>query len=166
MSQNLSFVRQRGPDLRRSALRLGCAFRGGLHARVLFHGTVDHVLQFFAGLEERNLLGGNVHAVPGLGIAADAGFTLARAEAAESPNLDLIASAQRAHHALEDGLYNDLAVLPSEFRQPGNFIDQVCLGHLARPLSRNNRLPTSTTDTLRFAAGLASLSFRWTSLFS
>src|ERR1035438_10773556 len=34
------------------------------------------------------------------------------------------------------------------------------------PYRETNRLPTSTTDTLRFAARLASLSFRWTSVLS
>ena len=103
----------------------------------LFAVTVDHVLQLFAGLEERNLLGRNFNPVSGLGIATHARFTLADAEAAKSPDFDLIASAQRTYHALEDGLNYDLAVFSSELRPPGNIIDQVCLGHLARPLSRN-----------------------------
>ena len=97
--------------------------------------SVDHILQLFAGLEERNLFGGNLDAVASFGVAPDAGFALAGAEAAETTDLDLVARAQRAHDAFKDRLDDDLAVFTGQFRQPGHLIDQVCLGHFARPFS-------------------------------
>jgi hypothetical protein len=54
---------------------------------VLFAVTVDHVLQRFAGHEERNPLGRNFNPVSGLGIATHARFTVAGAEAAKSPEV-------------------------------------------------------------------------------
>src|SRR6516164_2380649 len=94
---------------------------------------VNHILQFLAWLEEGYFLGGNFHAVAGLGIASDARLTLTRAKAAEPAYLNLVARPQRSHDALEDGFDDDLAVLAGQFRKPGNLIDQVCLGHLVRP---------------------------------
>ena len=95
---------------------------------------VDHVFQFLAGLKEGNLLGRNFYAVAGLGVAADARLALPGAEAAEATNLDLVAGAQRAHHALKDCFDNDFAVLAGQFRQAGDFVDQICLGHRCSPL--------------------------------
>ena len=98
--------------------------------------AVDHVLQLLAGLEERNLLGGNFDAVAGLGVASHARLALPGAEAAEAADLNLVARAQRAHHALKDCFDNDFAVLAGQFRQAGHFVDQICLGHCCSPLAR------------------------------
>src|SRR5664279_5318208 len=64
--------------------------------------TVDHVLQFLAGLEEGDLLGRNFDAVAGFGIASDAGFALPGAEAAKAANFNLVARAQGTHYAVKD----------------------------------------------------------------
>src|SRR5579884_1413437 len=90
-----------------SAWRRG---RGGIVAGVY------QVFEFLAGLEERNFLGRHLDAVAGLGVAPDAGFALARTEAAKAADLDLIAGAQRAHDAVEDGLDDDFAVIAGQFR--------------------------------------------------
>src|SRR5215472_9179585 len=95
---------------------------------------IDKVFQLFAGLEEGDLLGGDVHAVAGLGVAADPGLSLPRAEATEAADLDLVAHAQRTHNTVKDRLYNDFAVLARQLRQPGDFIDQIRFGHVASPL--------------------------------
>src|SRR5678815_5330842 len=86
-------------------LRLGISRRGFFGGR---RGVVHHILQFLARLEIRNLFGGHFDARSGLGIAPDAGLPLARAEAAEAADLDLVAAAQGFHDAVEDGLDDDL----------------------------------------------------------
>src|ERR1035438_1619834 len=72
--------------------------------------TVDHILQLLARLEEGDLLSGDLDTIAGLGIASDAGLALPGAEAAKAADLNLVACAQGAHHALKDGLYNNFAV--------------------------------------------------------
>ena len=138
--------------------------RSGLGRGMLFGGVVDHVLQLLAGLEERDLLSGNFYAVAGLGVPSYARFALAGAEAAEAADLDLVAGAQRAHDALEDGLDDDLTVFPRELSQPGYFIDQVCLGHLARPSSRfrppNSQNVSPGTDTAYQQHGYSQIAIR------
>ena len=101
------------------------------------------------GLKKGIFLAGTSTRSPVLGLRPSARLALAGTEAAKAADLDLVAGAQRAHHALEDGFDDDFAVLARQFGQPGNFIDQVCLGHLARPLSRYPSQLTSTTDTLK-----------------
>jgi len=52
-----------------------CGWRlNGLALRMLFGGVVDHVLEFFAGLEEWDLLGRHFHAVSGLGLRPTRGL--------------------------------------------------------------------------------------------
>src|SRR5207249_1911862 len=71
-------------------------------------GAVDHILQFFAGLEVRNLLGWHFHARAGLRITADARLPLACAEAAEPADLDLVAAAQCLYNTVEYRFDDDL----------------------------------------------------------
>ena len=54
--------------------------------------------------------------------------------------------------------------LSSARRETSSIKSALVISHA--PYRETNRLPTRTTDTLSFVAGLASLSFRWTSLFS
>ena len=56
--------------------------------------AVHQILQLFARLEVGDTLGGNLNSRACLGIAADACLPLARAKAAESADLDLVAAAQ------------------------------------------------------------------------
>jgi CubicO group peptidase (beta-lactamase class C family) len=94
-------------------------------------GHVDQILQFLAGLEERDLLGRHFHALTGLRVAADARLALAGAEAAKAANLDLVAGAQGAHHAVKDRFHDHFAVFPRKLRQTRDFVDQICFGHNA-----------------------------------
>ena len=64
--------------------------------------VIDEVLQLFAGLEEGNLLGRHFHFGAGLRIAPGAAAALARAEAAEAADFDLVAGLQRADDAFEN----------------------------------------------------------------
>src|SRR5260221_8014616 len=103
---------------------------------------VNQVLQLFTGFKEWDLLGGHFHASAGLGVAAHARLALAGAEAAKAADLDLVAGAQRAHHAVEDGLHHHFAVFPGEFCDARYFFDQVSFRHdgliyLASSLSAN-----------------------------
>src|SRR4051794_36881445 len=63
--------------------------------------AVDQIFQFLARLEVRDLLRRHVHLVARLRIAALARLALAQAEAAESTQLDLLATMQRIDDALE-----------------------------------------------------------------
>jgi len=71
---------------------------------------VDQVFQLFAGLEERNLLGGNFDPLAGLWVAADSRFALPGAKAAKTTDLNLVAHAERAHDAIENSLDDDFTV--------------------------------------------------------
>src|SRR5581483_2252000 len=135
-----------------------------LQRRMLLDIAVDHVLQLFAGLEEGNFFGGNFYPVTGLWIASHARFTLASAKASEAANLDFIAGAQGAHHALKNRFNDNFAVFPGEFCQPGNFVDQVRLRHPARPLLVQSPARLGTTDTLKFPAPEASISLQTVSV--
>src|SRR5580704_13814496 len=95
----------------------------------LTYSRIHQILQFLARLEERNLLGGDFHAIAGLGIAADARLALAGAETAEAADLDLVAHPERAHDAVENGFYDHFTVLAGQLRQLGHFIDQISLSH-------------------------------------
>src|ERR1700693_2791479 len=64
-------------------------------SRSLTASGIDQILQLFAGLEERDFLGGNFYALSGFRIAADAGFALAGAEAAKAADLRLVGHAAR-----------------------------------------------------------------------
>jgi hypothetical protein len=61
--------------------------------RWLFVVGVNQVFQFLAGLEVRDLLGGNLDPVTRFGIASDAGLALARAETPEAAYLNLVTGA-------------------------------------------------------------------------
>src|SRR6202035_1144746 len=92
-----------------------------------------------AGLEKWNALGGHIDARPGLRFASDARLPLSRAETAESANLDLVASAQGANHAVEDRLDDYLGVLPCHLDDSRDFFDQFGFGHvIGHPLFRVN----------------------------
>src|SRR5208282_2574043 len=83
--------------------------------------VIHQVFQFLAGLEERNLLRRNFDAVPRFRIPAHARLALARAEAAKTTDFDLVAHAQRAHHAVKDRIQNYFAVFAA-----GSFGGSMC----------------------------------------
>ncbi len=66
---------------------VGIDFRLGVGCGLGIH----QVAKFLGWLEEGNLLGGNIDLLAGLGVATDAGVSLASAEAAEAADLDLVA---------------------------------------------------------------------------
>src|ERR1700722_12356414 len=78
-------------------------------------GGVDEIFEFFAGLEEGNLFGRDFDFGAGLGVAADATATLARAEAAEAANFDLVAFLKSVDDALENSLDDGFRLLAREF---------------------------------------------------
>ena len=79
------------------------------------HGLVYQILEFLAGLEIRNALGRDFHTVSGLGITANSGLTLARAETAISANFDLVACAQRLYNTVENRLDDNLGIFSGSF---------------------------------------------------
>ena len=64
------------------------------------------LLQLLAGLKNRNPLGWHLDLGAGFRIAPRTPPALASAEAAEAPDLDAIASLQRADYALENSFHN------------------------------------------------------------
>src|SRR5580704_4053954 len=96
-AQRAPSVGRRGGD-RRSRTGLG-------------HSRIHQILQFLARLEERNLLGGDFHAITGLRIAAHTRLALPGAEAAKATNLNLVAHTKRAHDAVENGFDDNFTVL-------------------------------------------------------
>src|SRR3954453_23804510 len=90
---------------------------------------IYQILQLFTGLEEWDLLGRDFNAGAGLGIAAHARLPLTGAEASKAADLDLVAGAQRAHHAVEDGFHHHFAVFTGEFCHARYFFDQVSFCH-------------------------------------
>src|SRR5436309_15503277 len=68
-------------------------WRGRGRGRVRF--PVDELLQFFARLEVGHLLRRDVHLVPRLWVASLARLAPAQADAADAPQLDLLAAVER-----------------------------------------------------------------------
>src|SRR5580698_11442833 len=98
------------PRLR--ALRQGPGFSPGLgrSGRAGCLAGIDQVAQLLGGLEVRNLLGRDLHALASFGIAPDAWIALANAERAESANLDLVSALQCANDGAKDGFNDHFAV--------------------------------------------------------
>src|SRR5512138_2246594 len=71
---------------------------------------VDQVAQFLADLEEGDPLLGNGDFFAGLGVAALLGAAHADGEAAEAPDLYLLAPLQRVLHVVKDGVHDDFAL--------------------------------------------------------
>src|SRR5579871_1366155 len=101
-----------------------------LIGRFLDCRVIHDVLKFFAGLEIGNLFGGHFHARPGLGITADARLPLPCAKASESADLDFVASPQRLHDTVEDGLDDDLGFLAGHLDHSRDLFNKIRLGHV------------------------------------
>src|SRR5260370_26101701 len=103
-------------------VRLLAACRGSLSLRV-----IHEVLQFFAGFEEGNFLGGHIHFRPGLRISADSSAAFARAEAAESAGLNFLALLQGTNDAIEKRFDDGLPLLSGKVPDGEDFLDHVRL---------------------------------------
>ena len=75
---------------------------------------VDGVAELLTWFEERDPLGWDVDLFAGLGIASDAGISLAGSEAAETTDLDLISGLQRSDDGLEEGVDDNFTVAACE----------------------------------------------------
>src|ERR1700690_3561819 len=89
---------------RRAQAGLPVLLRGAWRCGGGGFGAVDEILEFFAGLEEGDFLWRDFDFFAGFGIAAYATATLARAEAAEAADFDLVALLNGLDDAVEDGL--------------------------------------------------------------
>ena len=85
-----------------------------------------HVAQFFAGLEERNSLGGYLDSRAGFGIPSDSSLSLSRPESAEAADFDLVTTLDRLHHAVEDAFYDYASLFLRQLRDPGHLGNQIC----------------------------------------
>src|SRR5579871_3768617 len=120
----MQLERHRG---RRAAVR---RYRRWSRGSTCAAGIVHQILQLLARLEIGDALGRHLYARTGLGIATHSRLPLARAEAAESTNLDLIPRSQRAHDAVEDSFYNYLGILTGHLHHPRDLLDQFGLRHV------------------------------------
>jgi len=94
---------------------------------------VYQVAEFFAGFEEGDAFCGDVDFGAGLGVAADAGFALAGAEAAEAADLDLVVGFESADDGFKHCVDDDLAVFAGEITEGGHLLNQVCFCHVGLP---------------------------------
>src|SRR5215472_1789842 len=92
--------------------------------------VVYHVLKFFAGFEVGNLLSGHFDAGASFWIASNSRLALARAEAAKSADLNLVAATEGLHDAVEDGLDDDLGLLAGHLHHARDLFNQIRLGHV------------------------------------
>src|SRR6185369_13230802 len=96
----------------------------------LFSRLIHQIPQFLARLEKRNTLRWHFHPRSGFRISSHARLSLARAETAESADLDLISFMKAVHDAVEDSLYNCFRILASHLHDFGYFFDQLGFGHI------------------------------------
>jgi hypothetical protein len=121
-------------DMRLRLRRCDGSFGSGIH----------QILQFLAGLEERDLFRGDFDFIARLRITSNAGFALARTEAPETADFDFVPYAQRANDTVEDGLHDHFAIFACYFGETGNIFDQISLGHGEfAPLFRYPESPNS-----------------------
>src|SRR5260370_10989541 len=90
-------------------------------------GGVDEVLQLFAGLEKRNLLGFDFDLLSSFRVAAYAPAALAGTEAAKAANLDFLAFLQRADDAFETRFNACFRFPPRPFCYPHHLFDELAL---------------------------------------
>src|ERR1700689_3742748 len=147
VASNVSLKAETQTTLRRRRRRSRWR-RGNYGSRRRRH-IVHQILQFLARLEERNLLRWHFHPLPGLRVEPDPRLALPRPETAKAANLDLVAGAQRAHHAVKNRLHDHFTVFPRKFRQTRDFVNQIGFGHnpssfrLAYVARTKSRRPTT-----------------------
>jgi hypothetical protein len=96
-----------------------------------FYGAVRvyRIAQLFRWLEEGNPLGWNIDLGTSLRIAARSGVALARSEAAEAANLNLVSDLQRPDDGVEERIDNDLPIAAGQVSKSGHFINKVGFRH-------------------------------------
>lgn len=91
---------------------------------------IHPIPQLLPRLEMRDELAIQADGLAGLGISAYAGGAVVEGEAAETANLDAVASSQRLCHLLEHGLDGQLDILRRKHPLLGDdTLDQLRLGH-------------------------------------
>src|ERR1039457_5567267 len=95
--------------------------------------TVNQFAKFLARFEEGNLLRRHVHSGSGFWIACDSRSSLARMEASESADFNLVAGSQGADDAVEYGADDDVGFLVGQLNGLVNLFGQFGPGHLSRP---------------------------------
>src|SRR6266403_632617 len=95
--------------------------------------AVDELAQSLSYLEERDPLLGHVDARSGLGIAPLSRVSMTDPEAAEAPELDLVALRQRVGDVVEDRVDDCFRLFLRQARDLGNLVDQVGFRHRLLP---------------------------------
>jgi hypothetical protein len=101
----------------------------GVFGRLCSAGRIYGVAELFGWLEERDTLGGHVDLGSGLGVATCAGVALARTEAAEAANLNLVAGLEGTDDSFEESIDDNFSVAAGEVAKGGDFVDEVSFGH-------------------------------------
>ena len=104
---------------------MALAGRGGRDGCAFAVGGVYEVLQLFARLEEGDFLCRHFHLFTGFRIPPHSAAPLARAEAAETANLNLLPFLQRPDDAVENSFDDAFGFLTREFGYAQNEIDSL-----------------------------------------
>src|ERR1700722_10783186 len=117
---------------------------------------IHEVLEFFAGLKERNFLRRDFHFRAGLGVTAGAAAAFARAEAAKAADLDLIVGLESGNNALKNRFYHRFGFFARQFGDAGDLFDEVGLRHrmifvftLSRSLWHRMRPPLTEYEDVK-----------------
>ena len=95
--------------------------------------TINQFAKFLARFEEWNSLRWHFDLGSGFWIASDAPSSLARVEASESPDLNLVPGSQGTDDAVKYGADDEVGVLQGHPNGLVNLFGQVGPGHLAHP---------------------------------
>jgi hypothetical protein len=95
--------------------------------------TIEQFAKFLARFEEGNSLRWHYDSGSGFWIASDAPSSLARVEASESADLNLVPGSQGTDDAVKYGADDDFGFLPGHPNGLVNLFGQIGPGHLAHP---------------------------------
>src|SRR6266567_3192333 len=109
-------------------------------------GLIEAVAQLLAGLEEGDVLFGDLHAVAGARVAPDSGIAALDRKGAKAAQFDPIAAGQRCADLVEDGGNDRLDIALVEMRvRLCEALNELRLGHAAMPAGKwKTRLPCQT----------------------
>ena len=95
--------------------------------------TINQFAKFLARFEKGNSLRWHFDSGSGSWIASDACSSLARVEASESADLDLVPGSQSTDDAVKYGAHDDVGFLQGHPNGLVNLFGQIGSGHLVRP---------------------------------
>src|SRR5690606_33315358 len=114
---------------RRQALVVLVLLVGSVHRQLLAEERLVHPLaQVLADLEERKLLGRDVHRLAGARVAALVGLVLADGETTKSADFNALSVLECLHHRVEDTVHDLLGFPVGQLELLGDSLDELGLG--------------------------------------